>query len=31
MGKVMKVLMPQITGKADGKAAGEKVKALLSQ
>lgn len=30
MGKVMKVLMPQITGKADGKAAGEKVKALLS-
>ncbi|HBL52701.1 MAG TPA: glutamyl-tRNA amidotransferase [Syntrophaceae bacterium] len=31
MGKVMKVLVPQITGKADGKAAGEKVKALLSQ
>ncbi len=31
MGKVMKVLMPEITGKADGKAAGEKVKALLSQ
>ncbi|MDD4356971.1 MAG: GatB/YqeY domain-containing protein [Smithellaceae bacterium] len=31
MGKVMKILMPQITGKADGKAAGEKVKALLSQ
>jgi uncharacterized protein len=31
MGKVMKVVMPQITGKADGKAAGEKVKALLSQ
>jgi hypothetical protein len=31
MGKVMKVLMPQITGKADGKAAGEKVKALLSR
>ena len=31
MDKVMKVLMPQITGKADGKAAGEKVKALLSQ
>lgn len=30
MGKVMKVLMPLITGKADGKAAGEKVKALLS-
>jgi len=31
MGKVMKVLMPLIAGKADGKAAGEKVKALLSQ
>ena len=31
MGKVMKLLMPQITGKADGKAAGEKVKALLSR
>jgi len=31
MGKVMKALMPQITGKADGKAAGERVKALLSQ
>jgi uncharacterized protein len=30
MGKVMKVLMPQITGKADGKVVGEKVKALLS-
>ncbi|HOC58571.1 MAG: GatB/YqeY domain-containing protein [Syntrophaceae bacterium] len=30
MGKVMKVLMPQITGRADGKAAGDKVKALLS-
>lgn len=30
MGKVMKIVMPQITGKADGKAAGEKVKALLS-
>jgi uncharacterized protein len=30
MGKVMKVLMPQLTGKADGKIAGEKVKALLS-
>jgi len=26
----MKILMPQITGRADGKAAGEKVKALLS-
>jgi uncharacterized protein len=31
MGKVMKVLMPQLTGKADGKIVGEKVKALLSQ
>lgn len=31
MGKVMKALMPQITGRADGKAAGEKVKALLAQ
>ena len=31
MGKVMKVLMPQLTGKADGKMVGEKVKALLSQ
>ncbi|MEN6622608.1 MAG: GatB/YqeY domain-containing protein, partial [Smithella sp.] len=30
MGKVMKALMPQLTGKADGKAVGEKVKALLS-
>jgi len=30
MGKVMKVLMPQLTGKADGKTVGEKVKALLS-
>jgi uncharacterized protein YqeY len=30
MGRVMKVLIPEITGKADGKAAGEKVKALLS-
>lgn len=30
MGKVMKVLMPQLTGKADGKIVGEKVKALLS-
>jgi len=26
----MKVLMPQLTGKADGKMVGEKVKALLS-
>lgn len=30
MGKVMKVLMPQLTGLADGKIVGEKVKALLS-
>ncbi len=30
MGKVMKILMPQLTGRADGKAAGEKVKTLLS-
>jgi uncharacterized protein YqeY len=30
MGKVMKVIMPQITGKADGKAAGDKVMAVLS-
>jgi uncharacterized protein len=30
MGKVMKVLMPTLTGRADGKAVGEKVKALLS-
>ena len=30
MGKVMKVLMPKLTGKADGKAVGEKVKAVLS-
>jgi hypothetical protein len=30
MGKVMKILMPQLTGKADGKMVGEKVKALLS-
>ncbi len=31
MGKVMKILMPQLTGRADGKTAGEKVKALLSE
>jgi len=31
MGKVMKVLMPQLTGKADGKTVGEKVKTLLSR
>lgn len=30
MGKVMKVLMPKLTGRADGKALGEKVKARLS-
>ncbi len=30
MGNVMKFLMPRITGKADGKAAGETVKARLS-
>ncbi len=30
MGKVMKALMPKVTGKSDGKAVGEKVKALLS-
>jgi uncharacterized protein len=30
MGKVMKVLMPQLTGKADGKMVGDKVKTLLS-
>jgi uncharacterized protein len=30
MGKVMKALMPQLTGKADGKIVGEKVKSLLS-
>ncbi len=31
MGKVMKILMPKLTGVADGKAVGEKVKALLSK
>lgn len=30
MGKVMKILMPRVTGKADGKAVGEAVKARLS-
>jgi hypothetical protein len=30
MGKVMKVLMPKLTGKADGKLIGEKVKEKLS-
>ena len=30
MGKVMKVVMPKLTGRADGKAVGEKVKARLS-
>jgi uncharacterized protein len=30
MGKVMKVLMPRLTGKADGKLVGEKVKEKLS-
>ncbi len=30
MGKVMKVLMPKLTGKADGKMVGEKVKGKLS-
>ena len=30
IGKVMKVLMPKVTGRADGKAVGEKVKARLS-
>ncbi|MCX5837012.1 MAG: GatB/YqeY domain-containing protein [Deltaproteobacteria bacterium] len=30
MGKVMKVLMPKVTGKADGKTVGEKVKLILS-
>jgi hypothetical protein len=31
MGKVMKILMPQIAGQTDGKIVGEKVKAFLSQ
>ena len=30
MGKVMKVLMPKVTGRADGKVVGDKVKARLS-
>ena len=30
IGKVMKILMPKVTGKADGKAVGEKVKKILS-
>ena len=30
MGKVMKVLMPRVTGKVDGKLLGDKVKARLS-
>ncbi len=30
MGKVMKILMPKLTGKADGKLVGDKVKARLS-
>jgi uncharacterized protein len=30
MGKVMKVLMPKLTGRADGRIVGEKVKARLS-
>jgi uncharacterized protein YqeY len=30
MGKVMKILMPKLTGMADGKVVGEKVKAFLS-
>jgi len=30
MGKVMKILMPKVTGKADGKMVGEKVKSRLS-
>ncbi|MBN1363719.1 MAG: GatB/YqeY domain-containing protein [Syntrophaceae bacterium] len=31
MGKVMKILMPKLTGIADGKIVGEKVRAFLSQ
>jgi uncharacterized protein YqeY len=31
MGKVMKILVPKLTGMADGKVVGEKVKAFLSK
>lgn len=31
MGKVMKILMPKLTGVADGKVVGEKIKAFLSK
>jgi hypothetical protein len=31
MGKVMKILMPKLTGMADGKLVGEKVRAFLSE
>ncbi|MFA5321243.1 MAG: GatB/YqeY domain-containing protein [Smithella sp.] len=31
MGKIMKVLMPKLTGVADGKIVGEKIKAFLSK
>jgi len=30
MGKVMKILMPKLAGRADGKSVGEKVKAMLT-
>jgi uncharacterized protein YqeY len=30
MGKVMKILMPKVAGKADGKTVGEKIKLILS-
>ena len=30
LGKVMKILMPQLTGRADGKAVSDKVKAILT-